>query len=57
MQVTKSRECLNLVEDEQDLIKNCNQICKQLKGELEIRPVKSAKNIINIINGASKAKL
>ena len=42
VQITKFREYLNLVDDEQALIKTCGHICNQLKDELELRPIKSA---------------
>ena len=57
MQVTKFREYLNIVEDEQDLIKTCNQICIQLKEELELIQVKTIDNIINIMKGDLKDEL
>ena len=50
-------EYLNLVEDEQVLIKTYNQICTQLKDELELKPIKTTKNIFNIMNAVSKVYL
>ena len=57
VEVTNFKEYINLVEDEQDFIKTCNQICRQLKEEFELKLVKSVENIINIMNGAFEEKL
>lgn len=57
LEVKKFREYLRLVEDEQPLIKTCNQICNQLMDELEFRPVKSVETINNIMIASSKSYL